>query len=681
MNFKAEIKKHLGRYPVPGWMYLIFTTAYNEVLLHLWTTEALQPGRFLAVIAFGLGFGCILALVSSLLPSLRAAKWTAVVLGTLVTVIWLVEYFISDAYQVFMTPATVFNGAGGVAGDFLNLVISLVIRGMWRILLALLPTFLYALLCRGVSTGWKLRGTLAAAAAGMYLLGWCSVKFLTSDQSRFGAAYEFDSAVRCFGLHMALNLETANAVSGGQEAEFVAMPTQPVQIPTQPEDSQDQTESETEPAQVAYEDNVIAQLDLDALLETYKSNANISQLLNYVNSLTPSKQNEYTGLFEGKNLILITAEAFAAQAIDPERTPTLYRMANEGIRFTEYYQPAWGGSTTSGEFSNLVGLVPTNGGVCMKEAIQQNLFLTMGNQLQRLDYYSAAYHNHANNFYDRNKTHTHLGYDRFIAQYGGLEGVKLVWPESDWEMMVATLPDYIDQQPFSIYYMTVSGHCVYSQEENAMSKKNYDVVADMDCRETVKCYYASQQELENAMAYLVEQLELAGIADDTVIVISTDHYPYGLERSGAWKNNADYLAELLGVQSYDKFIRDNNALIIWSGCLEDMDLEIDTPVYSLDILPTLSNLFGLEYDSRLLIGRDVFSEEIPLVLWSDHSWATDLGRYDAQTGEFTPAEGAQVPEGYQEAIDAIVSNKIAFSRGVLNNDFYNCITEALGIER
>ena len=251
-----------------------------------------------------------------------------------------------------------------------------------------------------------------------------------------------------------------------------------------------------------------------------------------------------------------------------------------------------------------------------------------------------------------------------------------MFPESDLEMINATVPQYIDQQPFSIYYMTVSGHCMYSQKENAMARKNYDVVAGMDHCEAVKCYYASQQELEYAMQSLVQQLEDAGIADDTVIVIATDHYPYGLERSSAWRNTSDYLAELYGVEKYDKFIRDHNSLILWSGCLEGKNIVVDEPVYSLDILPTLSNLFGLDYDSRLLVGRDVFSGESPLVLWPDYSWKTDKGQYDAQSGTFTPAEGKTVDEDYLARIKSIVRNKIDYSRQVQNLDYFNYLAKA-----
>ena len=274
------------------------------------------------------------------------------------------------------------------------------------------------------------------------------------------------------------------------------------------------------------------------------------------------------------------------------------------------------------------------------------------------------------------KTHTKLGYDRFLARYGGLEGITPVWPESDLEMIDISVPQYIDQQPFSIYYMTVSGHCGYSLKGNAMSRKNYDRV-DYDGSEAVKCYLASQLELEKAMESLIRQLEEAGIADDTVIVISPDHYPYALERSTTWGNAENYLTELYGVTEMDRFTRESNALIIWSGCLEDKNLKVETPVYSLDILPTLSNLFGLDYDSRLLVGRDVFSDTEPLVLWPEYSWKTDKGTYEAESRTFTPAEGADVEDGYVDRINAIVSNKINYSREVQNMKYFQVLSDYL----
>ena len=104
-----------------------------------------------------------------------------------------------------------------------------------------------------------------------------------------------------------------------------------------------------------------------------------------------------------------------------------------------------------------------------------------------------------------------------------------------------------------------------------------------------------------------------------------------------------------------------------------MDIVVDTPVYSLDILPTLSNLFGVVYDSRLLVGRDVFSEAEPLVLWNNYKWKTDKGSY--MNGKFVPAEGVEVEDGYEARISAIVKNKINYSQSVAKYDYFNYLTE------
>ena len=179
------------------------------------------------------------------------------------------------------------------------------------------------------------------------------------------------------------------------------------------------------------------------------------------------------------------------------------------------------------------------------------------------------------------------------------------------------------------------------------------------------------------MTSLLQQLEEAGIADDTVIVLSPDHYPYALERSAAWKTNRNYLCELLDVDKLTPFNRDSNTLIIWSGCLEGMDLQVDAPVYSLDILPTLSNLFGVPYDSRLLVGRDVFSEEMPLVLWPNYSWKTDRGTYDAAEGVFTPADGQEADQAYIDYVCALVRSKFSYCTQVQNTHYFRWLAQYL----
>lgn len=674
MNWKEKLK----RYPFPAWLFALVTVLYCETVLHIWITESWSLVRFGAVALFALGFGSVLGLLASFVSSKNWGKWVTFGVMFLISAFYIVEYFVNISYMSFMPIDVLLDGAAGVATDFGDVVIDLIVADFWRILVMLLPVIAYGFMGKPRKTRKSVRIRLVSVAVCAYLLAYWLVMVAGVDASRLNTTYSFDNAIRCFGLNMGMVLNTVNG-SGAEEGqgEFVVLEPQPtLPVPTEaPEKAVEETAQTTEPA-VVYQPNVL-DIDFAALAENEKS-TRISNIHKYVNSVQPTMQNEMTGLFKGKNLILITAEAFAAEVIDPELTPTLYRLANEGIQFKDFYQPMWGGSTSSGEFSILTGLVSANGTYSIHESHQQDLFLSIGKQLQKAGYFSAAYHNHYYTFYDRHETHTHYGYDTFTGLRNGLEeGVVEQWPQSDLEMMDFTVPQYIGNQPFSVYYMTVSGHCRYNFLGNHMSKKNEEKVQHLDCSDTLKAYYACQLELEYALESLVRQLEEAGIADDTVIVLCTDHYPYGLEKTSTWGNTKDYIAEMYGYDPKSLAERDHNALIIWSGSIEDMDLVIEDPVYSLDILPTLSNLFGVEYDSRLLVGRDVFSDAEPIVLWYSYTWKTDKGYYDAENGKFYPNEGVEVDDAYIERIKNIVYNKIYYSREVQHVDYFNYLVKEI----
>lgn len=671
------MEKIKNRFPLPIWLLPLCMTLLCEGLLHIWTAGSFSFVRFLTVLLFAAAFGALWALVCALLPK-KAAKPVAIVLSCLIAVLTMAEYLIHDAFQSFMAPGTMGAGAGGVATNFLSVVLGAIARNWWRIALLLVPIVAFGLLSRKEKAARRTKLLLALGVVAGLGAALCMVFFVGSDKARLSDGYSFDGAVRAFGLQTAMCIDlTGDPSVSGSELEFeIPETTAPSSEPetTQPEET---TEPEPEPVVLQPHD---CGLDFASLAET-EADENLAALNSYVASLTPAMENEYTGLFAGKNLIFISAEAFNGVIIDPELTPTLYRLATKGIQFTDYYQPLWGSGTVGGEYTNLVGNEPIDGS-CMEEACEQYLFLTIGNQLQRLGYSSAAFHNNDYTYYDRDKTHTYLGYDYFMGYGNGIEeGVTYTWPESDLEMIDFTVPMYIDKQPFSVYYMSVSGHSTYSRYTNAMSEKNYDKVASLECSETIKCYIAANLELENALTSLLAQLEEAGIMDDTVIVVAADHYPYGLAPSSTWGTTQNYLRELFNEYYLTDFVRDQNTLIIWSGCIEDRNIVVDTPTYSLDILPTLSNLFGVEYDSRLLVGRDVFSEEEPLVYWSlTGSWKTDKGSYLADTGVFTPAEGVEVDEDYVAQIDAIVRNKRKFCKGVAYYDYYGYVWSALGNE-
>lgn len=487
-------------------------------------------------------------------------------------------------------------------------------------------------------------------------------------------------AVAAAALFLVLSLGTGWLVLSGRNVTGADASNNPADTPGHSEETLlTSTETKEDPSDTR-EDLPPAEdsgrnaldLDFDAVIAAADSEE-VAEACKYLRALTPSAKNEMTGLFAGKNLILITAQSFAPEVIDPDRTPTLYRLATQGIEFTDYYQPAWGEGTASGEFSILAGLYPGQGARSLLALLGKNTGFTLADQLRRQGYFTRAYCNYDYQYLHRRYAYENLGYEQFIGIGNGLEeGVARTWPYSDQAMIDYTIGQYLDRQPFTVCYMTCSGQGPYAWFANQMAEKHRSEVEDLNCSDPVKAYLAANMEVENALRDLVAALEDAGIADDTVIVLTSPEYPYALEESEDYGNTEDYLAELYGKPAETCFERDHSALIIWSGCLEGKGYEVTTPTSSLDILPTLSNLFGLEYDSRLFVGRDVFSDQEPLVFWPDGSWRTDRASYNAAAGEYA-AVGAGEP--YTDVMDLhdAVENKIRYSKAALGTDLLSLL--------
>ncbi len=668
------------------WVFgLVFALSlvYMETVFRIAAIGSLLHMGYVYTILFSLAYGSVGYLLSSMFRKEWVNRLIASLLLLGTSLAYIVQFLIYKQFKQFYDINTMTGGAGDALTSYFAELIDLIFAqgGIVVVLLLLLPVVVYLVLGKVIGSRqatWKGRGFTVLGALLIYGLNLALLLTNPLSAPVYYSQYSFQSAVPGFGLITALRLDVQDHLfekSYSFETPQIPVVTEPAQT-TAPTETVEKTTEPTETTEppVVYHDHI---LDIDFEVLNNSATSKQKELNAYVSSLTPTKENEYTGLFRGKNLVMISAEAFSAELIDPILTPTLYRLATKGIQFTDYYQPASAG-TTGGEYQNIFSMLPTAGGKSFKNTADNLNYFTMGSQLDRLGYYGKAFHNNSYTYYDRNLTHTNLGYsDGFMGYGNGMEEyVTKSWPQSDYEMFTGTVPTFIDKQPFNVYYMTVSGHSNYTPMGNNMTAKHWDRVADLNCSDTIKGYIAANLDLEDALTYLVEALEKAGIADDTVICISTDHFPYGLD-SDATLGNMPYLSELYGCWVEDYFGRDHSRLILWSGCLEKMEpIIVDTPTSSLDILPTLSNLFGTEFDSRLFVGRDVFSDAPALVFNTAYDWKTELGTYYASRGEFVPvSENTVIPEGYVDAIKATVRNKMTYCAGVLDTDYFRLLFE------
>ena len=101
------------------------------------------------------------------------------------------------------------------------------------------------------------------------------------------------------------------------------------------------------------------------------------------------------------------------------------------------------------------------------------------------------------------------------------------------------------------------------------------------------------------------------------------------------------------------------------------DIVIDKTISSLDILPTIYNLYGIEYDSRLYMGRDIFSEEEHIVMLSDRSWITSKGKYNSVSKKFINTTDEEISKEYIDNINAIVTSRFSVSSTILDVNYYS----------
>lgn len=400
------------------------------------------------------------------------------------------------------------------------------------------------------------------------------------------------------------------------------------------------------------------------ILDIDFSKGNNSTINNYMISDSGTKQNEYTGIFQDKNLIYIVAESFHTIGVSEELTPTLYSLINDGFVFENFYVPN-NLSTIGGEFQAITGLYPENTILSTWRSGKNYFPYGLANKFKEYGYNTYAYHNNSYTFQDRYKYLNSQGFDNFKACKNGME--KLIncnaWPQSDIEMIDKTTSEYIDtQEPFLVYYMTVSGHFGYTKGGNSIVRKNYELVDHLDYSEEVKGYIATQIELDRALKLLIDRLAEKEILDDTVIVMLADHYPYDLN-----------INEINEVSTYvrDSVVEVNhNNLIIWNNKLKPK--KIEKVSMSIDVLPTVYNLFGIPYDSRLLMGKDIFSNSEGIAIMKNRSWVTNKGTYYSSTNTFVPSSES-VDDEYISTINQIVNNRLNISKMIISSNYYNSL--------
>ena len=633
------------------------TGVYVELCLHLCVFGSMDRYAGYPVL-FGLLGGALCTLVVSSLPKVLR-QITGVFLVAAQVLLAEVQLVYHCIFGDFM-PVSQIGMGGNVVVNFNSQLLYGIRQNLLKILLLLLP-LIAVILCLALRRGQALKlrlrwkQTMASFAVLLALLLTVTGLMYVGRDNAFSVYRTFtnvntstDSSYKKIGMLATTAQELRYMLFSGSGSIMITPSSLNI--------------SDVPRTYSSNSYNVIESIDFTALADSTDSDI-LKATDEYLSNATPTRKNNYTGLLKDYNLITICAESFCPWFISEELTPTLYKLSHTGILFENYYG-TFQSVTTNGEYTMCMGLYPdmsrTKTDSSFNVAGTNYLPFCLGNALKGMGYQAWGYHDYIGDFYNRNITHANMGYT-FKAADSGL-AMKIDWPSSDLEMMEASVDDYINSgEPFHAYYMTFSGHYQYNWD-NAMSAKNRDAVKDLPYSEPVKAYIACNLELEYALEYLMQRLEEAGVADKTCIVLTNDHYPYGLTE--------DEYNELAGQTLDTTFEKYRNSFICYVPGLSE-NIVVDEYCSTADILPTLLNLFGVDYDSRLLAGTDVLSSGLHVAVLSDKSFLTKTFRYDAGTETVIPAdENTTVSDKLAEAYRLYVDSRFQLSGNILNSDYY-----------
>lgn len=599
-------------------------------------------------------FSCIVGSIITLISSWNNKKNSNIVnsiLNIVMTILFIAQLIHFKFYHSVFSIYSMMNG--GQVFDFFGAILKVILNNIINLLIFFIPLILYFIINKKIEFNKVNIKTLILEIIFTIILFFLTVISLNLDTDKiynsknlYKNVHAPTFMVKKFGLLTTMRLDVQRVIFGFKEVVNL----NDIEI--------DNSDTTSKVETIEYN---TMEIDFDKLIEE-ETNKKIKNLHTYFKNSVATEKNQYTGIFKDKNLIVLVAEAFSPIAIDDAITPTLYKLYNEGFKFNNFYSPIFYVSTSDGEYVTDTSLLPKEGVWSFQESSKIELPFTYGNLFKKYGYTARAYHNGVYTYYKRNLSHPNMGY-KYKGCWNGLEK-KInckIWPQSDFEMIDKTFDEYKNDEKFVAYYMTISGHLNYNFYGNMMAAKHKSKVKNLPYSEAVRAYMATHIELDNALKNLIEKLTKENKLDDTVIVISADHYPYGLSNK-EMKEKANYIKD-------EKFDIHKNSLIIWNSQVENPP-QIDKYASSLDVLPTVLNLFGVEYDSRLLMGNDILSSASGLVIYNDRSWITDYGKYDALTGNFTQFKEVENKDEYIKNINNIVYNKFSISRSILENNYY-----------
>lgn len=390
----------------------------------------------------------------------------------------------------------------------------------------------------------------------------------------------------------------------------------------------------------------------------------------YFSGREAPQPNAMTGVLKGKNVVLVLMESMDDWMIG-QHTPTIQKLMEEGINFTNFYTPVYGGIRTfNTEFAINTGSFLSSKGGYAFDYVTNSYPQSLANRLREAGYSAKTFHYNDPTFYSRGEFSPAMGYEEYVCYADYVT-------ETDEKTRKNLLYDdlllfeneglkaefFREGQPTLNFVITRSAHLSYKYNEvlSYWGLKKYPEYRGLTGNEETDCAYLKARLVDDFFDGLLRELEAEGQLNNTVIIGVTDHYTYGYK-------DLDALYALSGTK--ENLLLEKTPCFIWSSGLEPMD--VDKLLNTSDLLPTMLNLLGIE-SSYEYIGQDAFAEGYAgFVPFSNGSWIKGDTAYDSGKKQYLSLSGTQqkITAEFQKEMANTVQEFITINNLILESDYY-----------
>ena len=389
------------------------------------------------------------------------------------------------------------------------------------------------------------------------------------------------------------------------------------------------------------------------------------EIANYFSVQSPRKDNDMTGFYEGKNVILVLMESMDDFALG-EHTPTINRMMAEGINFTDFYTPVYGGIRTfNSEFCINTGSFLSSQGGYAFDYVTNDFRQSLASQMRSQGYSAKVYHYNDPSFYSRGVFSPAMGYEEYVcyADYVSEENEKDLYSDQLLFDNEAIRKDFFREGQTLNFIITRSAHLSYKYNEvlSYWALKQFPEYRGMTGHEETDCMYLKAKLVDDMFARLLAELEAEGQLENTVIVAVTDHYAYGYK-------DVEEMMALSGVEH--ELLLERTPCFIWSA--DKPGITVDKTANTADVLPTVLNLLNVD-SPYSYIGHDAFDPDYSgYALFTDGSWISNGAAYSAATDEILLLEeGREVTTEEMEEMAKRLNSFVYINNLILETNYYH----------